>query len=322
MTCQRPERPDRRSAWTLWKVRRDMSSVSGRDQLQTVQRALPVCVPCAGHPQIAAFSSISRATTSSNPADRTHHVVWVAGSDADGDQLSSEGVADDERRDTASYANPAARKFPVENRTRQSSVRLEGSGTMASGMMPGVPGAAAAVAAPAGLVRCLGGWPGETIGTGTAVAATESGGVRTGSALGDGVAVLARASATATSGQSGSSRARLKSASETASVETPMSASRCSITSASCGRPASACARARRYISPASFLGPVWTARQARSWKRSYSPRMDASSASWRQSASHGRSKPAALGHGEEARTTRKVRSACRNGVPPSHDTS
>jgi hypothetical protein len=60
---------------------------------------------------------------------------------------------------------------------------------------------------------------------------------------------------------------------------------RVSMTSASPGRPLSDCARASSSINSGSFRLPFCTARQARSWKVSASPRDAASAASRRHSA-------------------------------------
>ena len=74
---------------------------------------------------------------------------------------------------------------------------------------------------------------------------------------GDASGRLSRSTRAASPGQPGSSRVRRKSSFVAASDATPMSASRSSITSASWGRPLSACARASRYIRAGSFRLPV-----------------------------------------------------------------
>src|SRR4030095_1986814 len=69
-----------------------------------------------------------------------------------------------------------------------------------------------------------------------------------GRAGGGGSARPAAAILASTTGQSRSSRTRLKSSFVAASDVLPISARRCSMISASCGRPLNACARASRYI--------------------------------------------------------------------------
>ena len=103
------------------------------------------------------------------------------------------------------------------------------------------------------------------------VSGVVAGGVSGGSVEGLAVATDAPAGRTsiwATSGQPGSSRVRAKSSLPT-STPTPISASRWIITSASCGRPLSACARASSSMASGFFAGPVCTVRHARSWNSS-----------------------------------------------------
>jgi hypothetical protein len=86
-------------------------------------------------------------------------------------------------------------------------------------------------------------------------------------------------------GHPASARTRAKSGSDATSGAVPRSTIRASITSASPGRPLSDCARASRNINAGSLGLPFWTARHARSWKASASPRAAASVAMRRHSA-------------------------------------
>src|SRR5690242_7466947 len=85
-----------------------------------------------------------------------------------------------------------------------------------------------------------------------------------GVAGGGGAAVTAGA-LPSNSAHAGSARTRRKSSLVAASVLVPICARRCSMTSASLGRPLKLCARANKYISVGSFFGPFCTARQAKS---------------------------------------------------------